>query len=282
MAPAHSTIAAFVSSITAEMVSLVRDSLLVCEAQGLLGGTHFALDGLTLSSNAAKEWRGTCADVRQKKETLAEQVKKLLAEHQQADHEGEVSRAGAHRSEQAKAQEPMARLAKPAARMAAFLAKHAPQRGKRGKALHRNVTDTDSAKMQTAHGVLQGYKGQALVDAKYQVIVHAEASGNGQDSGHVAPLREGAKANVQASGVPGNYFAGQVLSADSKYHSAANLKTGAQEKREAYIPDTHVRQRAPRLATQERHKPSTHEKFTVKDFPSDPEHECYGCPNGKC
>ena len=153
MAPDHSTIAAFVSSMKEEIVSLFRDILLVCEEQGLLGGTHFALEGLKLSSNAAKEWSGTFADLRQKKEKLEEKVKKLLAEHQKADQEGEVSRAGAHRSEQDKAQEQIERLEKQAARIAAFLEKNAPKRGKRGKELQSNVTDNDSAKMQTAHGV---------------------------------------------------------------------------------------------------------------------------------
>jgi len=43
MVPDHSTIAAFVSSMKEEIVSLFRDILRVCAAQGLLGGTHFAL-----------------------------------------------------------------------------------------------------------------------------------------------------------------------------------------------------------------------------------------------
>jgi hypothetical protein len=282
MAPDQSTIAAFVSSMQEEIGSLFRDMLLVCEAQGLLGGTPCAFDGLTLSSNAAKAWSGTFADLRQKKEKLEEQGKKLLPEHQQAEQEGEGSRAGAHRSEQDKAQEQMERLEKPAARIAACLAKNAPKRGKRGKERQSHGTDNDSAQMQTAHGVRQGYHGQALVEAKYQGIVPAEASGNGQDYGHGAPRLEGAKANVQAIGCPRTYFAGKMLRADSHDQSEANLKTCAQEKLEAYIPDTPCRQRAPRFATPERHKPSTNEKFTVKDFPYDNAHECSGCPNGKC
>jgi Transposase domain (DUF772) len=40
MVPSHTTIAAFVSSMHEEIVSLFRDILLVCEEQGLLGGTH--------------------------------------------------------------------------------------------------------------------------------------------------------------------------------------------------------------------------------------------------
>jgi len=33
--------------------------------------------------------------------------------------------------------------------------------------------------MVTMHGTIQGYNGQALVDDKHQVIVHAEAAGKG-------------------------------------------------------------------------------------------------------
>jgi hypothetical protein len=49
------TIAAFISSMKDEIVFLYRDILLVCEEEGLLGGTHFSLDGVKLSSNASKE-----------------------------------------------------------------------------------------------------------------------------------------------------------------------------------------------------------------------------------
>jgi transposase len=109
MVPDHSTIAAFVSSMKEELVALFRAMLLVCEAQGLLGGTHCAFDGLKLPSHAAKAWRGTFADVRQQQEKLQEQVRKILEEHQRTDHEGEGSRAGAHHSEQAQVQEQIER-----------------------------------------------------------------------------------------------------------------------------------------------------------------------------
>jgi hypothetical protein len=50
-----------------------------------------------------------------------------------------------------------------------------------GKELQRHVTDHASANMQTAHGVIQGSNGQAVVAAKDQVILHAAAFSNGQD-----------------------------------------------------------------------------------------------------
>jgi len=68
--PDHSTIAAFVSSMKGEILPLFRDVLLVCEEEGLLGGTFFALDGCKLRSNAAKEWSGTIHELRRKKDNL--------------------------------------------------------------------------------------------------------------------------------------------------------------------------------------------------------------------
>jgi transposase len=281
MVPDHSTIAAFVSSMQEEIISLFRDVLLVCEEQGLLGGTHFALDGLKLSSNAAKEWSGTFDDLRQKQEKLEAKVQSLLEAHARADQEGATASVAESRDEPDKMQEQIERIEKQAARIANFLAQSEPRRGKRGKELQSNVTDKDSAKMQTAHGVIQGYNAQALVDSKHQVIVHAEAFGNGQDYGHVAPMVEGAKATVQAIGLPADYFEGRLFSADSNYHSEGNLKKCAGEKLDAYIPDPHFRARDPRFATQGRHKPHTAETFTLADFTYDKEHDRYTCPSGK-
>jgi hypothetical protein len=171
-------------------------------------------------------------------------------------------------------------LEQQAVRIEAFLATHDPKRGKQGQELQSNVTDTESAQMFTAHGVLQGYNSQALVDAKQQVIVHAQAFGNGQDYGHVPPMLEGAKAKVQAIGLGEDYFAGTILSADSNYHSEENLQACAHEQLDAYIPDNPFRHRDPRFATQARHHPLPDEQFTEAAFTSDPERDCYRCPGG--
>jgi hypothetical protein len=219
--------------------------------------------------------------LKQKKEKLEAKVRVLLEEHAIADKAGERACAEAYRSAQEKVHEQITRVEKQAARIEAFLAANAPTRGKQGKELQRNVTDNDSAKMPTAHGVIQGYNGQALVDAHSQGIVHAEAFGNGQDDGHVAPMVEGAKANLQAIGLPETYLEGKILSADSHYHSEGHLQQCAEAKLDAYIPDPHVRQRDPRFATQARHKRPTEEEFTLAEFAYDNEQDCYLCPQGK-
>jgi hypothetical protein len=178
--PDPSTIATFMASLKAESASVVRAILLVCAEQGLLGGSPFALEGVKLPSHAAKEWSGTFADLRQQQAKLEEKVQRIRARHARADKE-EGESIAARRSEQQRGQEQPQRLEPLATRLEACLAANAPKGGKRGQELQSNVTDNESAKMCTAHGVRRGYNSQALVEAKPQGLVQAEAVGNGQD-----------------------------------------------------------------------------------------------------
>ena len=61
--PDHSTIAAFVSSMKGELLSLFRDVLLVCEEENLLDRTVFALNGCKLPSNASARMSGTISEI---------------------------------------------------------------------------------------------------------------------------------------------------------------------------------------------------------------------------
>ena len=86
--PDHSTLAAFVSSMDEQVEELFTKVLLVCEEEGLLGGTHFSLDGLKMSSNAAKEWSGKFEDLKKKQEALERKVKEAIREQRVLDKDG--------------------------------------------------------------------------------------------------------------------------------------------------------------------------------------------------
>ena len=86
-------------------------------------------------------------------------------------------------------------------RLGAFLKEAEPKQGARGHEVQSNVTDNESAKMQTSHGVVQGYNAQALVDDKHQVIVHGLPSGSGQDHRQVAPMLAGAQEMLELGGL---------------------------------------------------------------------------------
>jgi len=51
--------------------------------------------------------------------------------------------------------------------------------------------------MKTSHGVIQGYNGVASVDNKHQIIVAAEAYGQGQEHGLLEPMIEQSHKNLR-------------------------------------------------------------------------------------
>ena len=277
--PDHSTIAAFVSSMKGGILPLFRDVLLVCEEEGLLGGTFFALDGCKLPSNASRQCSGTIGDLKRKKEKIENKVKGLLEEQVEADKEDDDEETGGPSgiSNQDKQVE---RLQKQADRIEKFLRDNGPKMGKQGREIKSNITDNESATMVTSHGTIQGYNGQAMVDSKNQVIVHGEAFGDGQDHYHVPPMLDGAKQNMEAIGQSEDYFEGKKLTADSLYHSPTNLEKCDEEKIDAYIPDKDFRKRDPRLKTKGKVRPKK-KRFTLEDFRHNETTDEYICPQGK-
>jgi len=274
--PDHSTIAEFISSMQEEIMSLFRNILLMCEEMELLGGTKFSLDGIKLSSNASKEWSGTKSDLKKKAEKIEKTVKYLMERHIRRD-KVEASN-GINYNEEKKQIE---KLKAKAEKIEKWLLENEGKQGKRGKEIQSNITDNESAKMKTAHGVIQGYNCQALVDSKHQIIVHAEAFGNGQDNEHIEPMIEGAKENVKAIGLGEGYFEGKTFMADSNYHSEDNLEKCSDENLNAYIPDVYFRKRDPRFAIADRHKPEKKRRYTREDFQYNKGKDVYICPNGK-
>lgn len=398
--PDHSTIAAFVSSMHREILSLFRDILLVCEEQQLLGGTVFALDGLKLSSNASKRWSGTLEELKHKQEKLEAKIQQLLIEHQQVDAEeaktastpepslssevesevsvvesasceslasdkatcleqaadaqrspnsqagkaahtevpgdeaqgvsydeapehgsrnaglggGQAQRKerrrgkarGSHstgkrhksgnqkgrrhhkkqpKSKKHKRAERVKRLRRHAARIKNWLVCNEKKIGRQSKEIKSNITDNESAKMATSHGVIQGYNAQAVVDGKHQVIVAAEVFGDGQDGQHLSLVMPRLKDSMEALGHSKDYFEGKQFLADSNYFSDTNLQTCEDEHLDAYIPDCNFRKRDPLFANQKRYKPKKKQRkkkrFGIDDFTYDEATKCYRCPNGK-
>ena len=282
--PDHSTLAAFVSEMGEERIaSLFTQVLLVCEEEGLLGGTHFSLDGTKVSSNASKEWSGTQAELRKKQENLERKVKEAVREHRESD------RRGGDR-DQERQQRRIERLKRNAERIETFLKENGPKAGRCGQELRNNVTDPDSAKMATAHGVIQGYNANALVDAQRQVIVHAEVFGAGEDGRNAGPMLAGAERNLQAAGCGPTPLKDKVVSADTGYFSVENLEACRDAQVDAYIPDPQFRKRDPRFANARRYRRPTdkHKEryqsrkrwFDVHDFHFDDRTKRLTCPAG--
>ncbi len=73
----------------------------------------------------------------------------------------------------------------------------------------------------------------------------------------------------------------KTLTADTNYHSKANMQKCVDEGVDAYIPDRYFRTRDPRFAGRERHGQKKRTRFGLDDFHYDEEREQYICPNGK-
>lgn len=281
--PDHSTIAEFVSGMGEEKISsLFSQVLLVCEEEGLLSGTHFAIDGYKLSSNAAKEWSGTHEDLHKKKEKLRELVRESVREHKRND------RKKVHTPRQVS--ERMERLQRKVERVERFLAESGPRVGRMGKEVQSNVTDNESAKMKSSHGIIQGYNANAMVDQKHQVIVHGEVFGEGDDGAVAEAMLQGAQAHLEAAGCGTAVLEDAVVSADTGYFSIRNLEAFEAAGVDAYVPDPKFRQRDPRLAEARRFRRATDKRkeqyrskrqwFGPQDFRFDEKSQRLICPAG--
>lgn len=284
--PDHSTIAAFVSSIDGEVERLFTKVLLVCEEEGLLGGTHFSLDGLKLSSNASKEWSGTFSDLKKKQEALERKVKEAVHEHRRED------KLGSEKSDpvRKKREKRINRLKQKADRIEKFLSENDPKIGSQGKEIQSNTTDNESAKMATSHGVIQGYNANAIVDEKHQIVLHSEVFGKGEDGSSMGPMLEGTKDKLESIGWK-EPLKDKRISADTGYYSVKNLEACKEHEVDAYVPDPQFRKRDIRFAEAERHRRSVdkrHERykskkrwFSVEDFKLDDRTGKLICPAGE-
>jgi transposase len=282
--PHFTTIADFISSLDREIVHLFRDVLVLCDEMGLIGREMFAIDGCKLPSNASKEWSGTRADFQKKAAKLEEAIDRIVTKHRELD----IAQTDTEIKK--KEEQYVATLRRQVKKLRNWLDNNDDKPGKTGRPKKSNITDNDSAKMKTSRGVIQGYDGVAAVDSKRQIVVHAAAFGEAQEHDLLEPMVQGVRETFQV--IEGkDIFSDTKLTADSGFHTEANMKMLAEEGIDAYVADRHFRKRDPRFIDRDRYKERHRRErarfegrkglFTVKDFtfPEDLSH-CI-CPAGK-
>ena len=222
------------------------------------------------ASNASKEWSGTIDDFQRKKEKLETAIKRILEKHQSQDN-STIDDDVLQREKQY-----ADKLQKTVDKISIFIDKNDDRIGHSGKPIKSNITDNESAKMKTSKGVIQGYVGVATVDKKYQVIVNAEAFGQGYEQDLLKPSIEDTRSNFASIGHQGDIFDTVQLTADNGYHSEDNMSFLFQENIDAYVPDKGFRSRDPRFTDADRYKELKNGKkkqkrgklFTPDDFTS--------------
>jgi hypothetical protein len=172
-----------------------------------------------------------------------------------------------------------------------FLRSNPKNIGPSGNERKSNITDSQSAKMSTSHGVIQGYNGVAVVDEKHQIIVNAEAYGEGQEAHLLQPMLESTREELKAAKISPDVFEQTKVAADAGYHSGASVAYTQENGIDAYIADRSRRQRDPAFADYDRHKTRFRKdkrryhgidstRFTAKDFIYDKKDRSCRCPAG--
>lgn len=291
--PHFTTLAAFVSQLEREIVSIFRDVLLYASELGLIGKEHFAVDGCKLPSNASKQWSGTRKELEDKRKKLERIAEHIVTRHRHQD--GVEKDADAAIKDAKKAEHYQRKVAQ----ITEFLKQGTKKQGPSGNEQKSNITDPESAKMSSSRGVIQGYNGLAVVDDRAQIVVHAEAHGSGYEGHLLAPLIEATRETFITLEPGKDVFASTKVTADSGFHSKVVVaeveKTGA----DAYIADRDYRRRDPAFASADRHKtrdkkersakrkrerearePTKRRLFVLQDFIYDEVTERCVCPAG--
>ena len=235
--PHFTTIAHFISSMDRECVDLFTKILAVCYTENLIGKNMFAIDGCKISSNCSKEWSGTKEELLSKVEKIRKSIKYLVDKHQAEDRRPEKEK------ERKKEEESIKKLKAKADKINEWLEDNEDRVGTQGKPVKSNITDNESAKMATSHGVVQGYNGIAAVDDKHQTIVFAEVYGDINESGHLPEVMEGVKKNCREAGIGQEIYSTVKITADSGFHNERNMELIHNKGIEAIIADNQFRKR---------------------------------------
>jgi len=284
--PDHDTIATFISKNKEAVKDLFTKVLLQCSELKLITGEMFAIDGCKLPSNASKEWSGKIEELKKKRDKLENYITRLLYRHQELDKDDSVKRKQKpfHKTmgdDIERREKSINRLEKKLQRLDTFLEKAIPKIGASGEEIKSNITDNESAFIQSSHGYIQGYNGIAIADSGNQIIISAEAIGFGAESGCFPRMLDNLEENMKLVTGKKKPLKKALLAGDTGYFSEDNLQEAANRKINVLIPDSQFRQRDPYFAEKKNEKVKKKKRrFTVEDFKYDEKRDVFICPAG--
>ena len=105
-----------------------------------------------------------------------------------------------------------------------FISENEDRKGVNDNIIKSNITDNESGKMPSSHGVIQGYNGIAAADDKHQIVVHAEANGSGNEQETFSDMLDGIEEKLNHDN-QSEFLKGKKILADSGFHSEKNMET---------------------------------------------------------
>ena len=284
--PDHDTIATFISTNSEAIKDLFAQVLVQCSQLELITGKMFAIDGCKLPSNASKEWSGSIADLRRKRDRLGNYITQLLHQHQELDRDEKAKKKlkpyqktmGDDKERRARSIE---RLENKLEKLNKFLESAEPKIGAAGTEVQSNITDNESARIKGPHGYIQGYNGIAIADSGNQVIIAGKAIGSGAEGGCFPEMLDKLEENMKTLTGKEKPLEKALVEGDTNYFSEDNLREAASRGIDVLIPDSQFRQRDPHFTEIKKAKVKKDRKFTTEDFNYKKANDCFICPAGK-
>jgi transposase len=284
--PDHATIAAFISTNGEAVKDLFAKILIQCAQLKLITGEMFAIDGCKLPSNASKEWSGSIKELRKKRDKLKGHMDKLIKQHRELDKDEKAKKiqkpyAKTMGEDRERRKRTIERLKKNWDKLNEFLEEAEPRKGASGGEVKSNITDNESALIKGPHGYIQGYNGITIADSGSQIIVSAEVTGSGPESGSFPKMLESLEENMKMLTGKEKPLKKSLLVGDTGYFSEANLQEAAERGINVLIPDPQFRQRDPYYAEKKEEKVEKKKRYAAEDFKYDKKTDSFICPCGK-
>lgn len=269
--PDHSTLARFFQANRKGMRALFKQTVRTAVQVGLVGFALHAIDGTRVSTVSRQKTltREELLELDKRTEEVIAHLERSVASEEQG---GAAEKEALTMPEELKqSQELRARIQ---TALAEIDERQATRRGHGAKAVDAqtghergpevNLADPQAVLIKGAHGYVVGYNAQAAVDGKAHVIVGAAVVAQADDHDALVPMVQEIQENTGRLA--------EATTADSGYHSAANLAALADEDTDLYMADPNMKRRESQPENAPFHKDA---------FVYDPATDTYRCPAGQ-
>ena len=218
LTPDFKTIADFRKDNLKPLKAVARQFILLCRKLELFGGELLAVDGSKFAAVNARDQNFNAARLQELIERADERLAEYLKELDQAD----TAQPGSPVLSKSELEQKIAALQERQDWHKELLGElDAEQK-------QVSVTDPDTRKMPTAHGMMVGYNAQTAVDAKHKLIAADDVTNEVTDLHQLADVALEAKANLELKGA-------EVV-ADAGYYNAAEVSRCVEQGLTPYIP----------------------------------------------
>jgi transposase len=252
--PDFRTVSLFRKRHLKALQNLFKQVLRLCEKAGLVKLGHVAIDGTRIQANASKHKSMSYGGMKKKEAELEDEIRGWFEEAERVDQQEDELYGAARRGDElpdwvADKQKRLEKIrqAKKELEEEARAQTQAPPdphktghkkkpTGQPADKTQRNFTDPESRIMKSPGGFIQGYNGQAAVDAGSQVIVAQGLTNNGVDTHEMEGLLEKIRENLNRQA--------KEVSADSAYCCTWNLTRLRQRHIRGYVAVSRQQEKA--------------------------------------